>query len=60
MMNEVPSEESRREDFLNELEREIPDSRHRRLIQAYLGDNPVQSMESELAKILLEAMRGED
>ena len=60
MMDEVSSEKSRREKFLGELQRELSDSLHRRLIQAYRGDDPVQSMESELAKILLEVLRRED
>jgi hypothetical protein len=60
MMDEVSSEKSRREEFLDELQREVSDPLHRRLIQAYRGDNPVQSMESELAKILFEVLRGED
>jgi len=60
MMDEVTSEKSRREEFLDELQRGVSDPFHRRLIQAYRGDNPVQSMESELTKILLEVLRGED
>ena len=60
MIEEVSSEESRREEFLDELKREVSGPLHRRLIQAYRGDNPVQSMESELAKILLEVLRRED
>jgi len=60
MMEEVSSQNSRREEFLDELQRELSDPLHRRLIQAYRGDDPVQSMESELAKILLEVLRRED
>jgi hypothetical protein len=60
MIEEISSEKTRREEFLNELQREVSDPLHRRLIHAYRGDNPVQSMESELAKILLEVLRGED
>jgi len=60
MMDEVLSKKSRSEEFLDELQREVSDPLHRRLIQAYRGDNPVQSMESELAKILFEVLRGED
>jgi len=60
MMDQSSSEKSRREEFLDELQREVSDPLHRRLIQAYRGDNPVQSMESELAKILSEVLHGED
>jgi Trp operon repressor len=60
MMDEISSEKSRREEFLGELQREVSDPLHMRLIQAYRGDNPVQSMESELAKILFEVLRDED
>jgi len=60
MIEEVSSKKSRREEFLDELQRELSDPLHRRLIQAYQGDDPVQSMESELAKILLEVLRHED
>lgn len=59
MTEEVSSEKSRREEFLDELQREVSDPLHRQLIQAYRGDDPVQSMESELAKILFEVLRGE-
>lgn len=44
----------KREEFLEEVLREIPDPIHKRLIQAYKGDNPVESMETELSKILSE------
>jgi Trp operon repressor len=60
MMDEASSVKSRREEFLDELQREVSDSLHSRLIQAYRGDNPVQSMESELANILFEVLRDED
>ncbi len=60
MMDEVSSKKSRTEEFLDELHRELSDPLHRRLIEAYRGDAPVQSMESELAKILLEVLRRED
>ena len=60
MMDEVSSIKSRSEEFLDELQRELSDPVHKRLIHAYQGDEPVQSMESELAKILLEVLRRED
>lgn len=59
-MKEVPSQDIRRAKFLEELEEQLSNPIHRRLIQACQGDNPVQSMESELGKILLEVLHRED
>ena len=60
MIEAVASERSRSEEFLDEVRREVTDPVHTRLIQAYRGDDPVKLMESELARILLEVLRGED
>ncbi len=60
MSEETISQDSPREKYLNELLAELSDPVHKRLIQAYRGDNPVQSMESELGKILTEALHHED
>ena len=60
MMDELSLKKSRSEEFLEELQRELSAPPHRRLIQAYKGDTPVQSMESELARILLEILHHED
>jgi hypothetical protein len=46
--------------FLDELQKEISNPLHKRLIQAYGGSEPVKSMESELAKIISEILRHED
>lgn len=59
-MEEASSQNSRREEFLDELQKKISNPLHRRLIQAYQGDDPVQSMESELVKILLKVLCRED
>jgi hypothetical protein len=48
------------EEFLGGVLKEISDPIHRRLIQAYEEDNPVDSMESELRKILMEVLQRED
>jgi hypothetical protein len=48
------------EEFLEGVLKEISDPIHRRLIQAYEEDNPVDSMESELRKILMEVLQRED
>lgn len=60
MMDEVSSRKSRSQEFLDELQGELSDPLHKRLIQVYQGDDPVQSMESELKQILLEVLRRED
>ena len=36
--------------YLDELLTELSDPVHKRLIEAYQGDDPVQSMESELGE----------
>jgi hypothetical protein len=48
------------EKYLDELLAELSAPVHKRLIEAYQGDDPVQSMESELGKILIEVLRCED
>ena len=59
-MEGATSRNSRPNEFLDELQKEISNPLHKRLIQAYQGYNPVESMESELAKILLEVLHRED
>lgn len=60
MMEKASSPNSRQKEFLDELQRELSDPFYGRLIHAYRGDDPVQSMESELAEMLLEVLRRED
>lgn len=50
----------KREEFLKEILEKTSDPLHKRLIQAYEGDTPVDSMESELKKILIEVLNRED
>ena len=59
-MNQVASDRSRGDEFLGEMERRVSDPLHKRLIQAYHGEDPAQSMEFELATILLEILHRED
>jgi hypothetical protein len=59
-MEQVPSQHGRRAQFLEELEKELSDDIHRRLIRACQGSDPVKSMESELGTILLEILHRED
>jgi hypothetical protein len=60
MIEEASSEGRRREEFLEELQKEVSTPVHKRLILAYRGSDPVQSMESELKKMLLEVLHHED
>jgi hypothetical protein len=47
-------------EIIKELLEVISNPIHRRLVNAYKGDEPLASMETELAEILLEIWRGED
>ena len=60
MNNKATSQHSSREQWLQELLAELSDPVHKRLIQAYRGSDPVESMESELGKILMEVLHRED
>ena len=59
-MGQMSSQSSCSEEFLNELQKELSNPLHKRLLQAYQGSDPVQSMEAELARILLEVLHRED
>ena len=60
MNNKATSQHSSCEQYLDALLAELSDPVHKRLIQAYQGNDPVQSMESELGKILMEVLHRED
>ena len=60
MDNRAISQHSSLEEYIDELLSELLDPVHKRLIQAYQGNDPVQSMESELGKILMEVLNCED
>jgi len=60
MSQETIPQEPPSKKYLDELIAELSDPIHKRLIEAYQGDDPVQSMESELEKILIEVVRCED
>ena len=60
MTKEPSIKPSRADEFLDELEKAIKNPVHERLIKAYRSNNPVQSMEAELAKILTEVLGSED
>ena len=50
---------AQREEYLTQLLEVLSDPIHKRIIKAYAGDNPVESMESELTKILTEVLNRE-
>lgn len=52
--------ESPAEGYVQGLLERLSDPVHKRLIEAYGGDDPVGSMESELANILKEVLNRED
>lgn len=60
MNNKLDPQDSSREKYIEEFLAALSDPIHKRLIQAYQGSDPVQSMESELGKILMEALQRED
>jgi hypothetical protein len=60
MVSMVSQKSLRHHEFLAELLAEISDPLHKRLVEAYGGDDPVQSMEAELCQILMEVVHRED
>lgn len=60
MTEQSLSKNTRHEEFLAELGRQLSNPLHKRVLQAYQGSDPVQSMEAELARILLEVLHRED
>ncbi len=60
MSSEVTDQRPPEDVFMDELVTQLSDPIHRRIIQAHHGVDPVQSMESEIGKILLEVLNRED
>ncbi len=60
MSSEVTDKGPPEDVFMEELVAQLSDPIHRRIIQAHRGVDPVQSMESEIGKILLEVSNRED
>ena len=54
------TELSKIERYLNELTEITDNPIHKRLIASYKGDDPKQSMETELGKIFEEVIKHED
>ena len=48
------------EEYMRRFLERLPDPVHRRLIQAYGGEDPVASMEVELGNVLREVVNSED
>jgi len=60
-MSKQNSEElSKRQELIYEFLSELSDPIHKRVIQSYGGNEPVESMEAELWKIMLEILSDED
>jgi hypothetical protein len=51
---------SRLELYLKELEALVKDPIHKRLLAAYTGDEPKESVERELDRLLIEVLKSED
>jgi len=54
------TERSRLELYLEELKALVKDPVHKRLLAAYTGDEPKNSVELELDRLLLEVLKSED
>jgi len=59
-MGEKSFQLHKREEFLKELLKEVNNPIHKRLLGAYKGDDPLDSMKSELKKILIEVIQHEN
>ena len=55
-MGKPVNNQQRTEEYLRELIESAGSGIHSRLLSAYGGDDPIQSMETELGKILEEVM----
>jgi hypothetical protein len=53
-------ESSRLELYLQELKALVTDPIHKRLLSAYTGDEPKESVELELDRLLIEVLKSED
>ena len=60
MSSEVTSQRPPEDVLMEELVAQLSDPIHKRIIQAHTTADPVQSMESEIGKVLLEVLNRED
>ena len=58
-MQQTPVASSRRQEFMAELVAQVTDPLHRRLLEAYTGDEPLKAMERTLREILTEMVSHE-
>jgi len=54
------AESLRLELYLEELKALVTDPIHKRLLSAYIGDEPKESVELELDRLLIEVLKSED
>lgn len=55
--NPQPSpQRPRKSDFLSDLIAQVDDPNHKRVLSAYKPENPTQSMEAELGRLLMEIL----
>lgn len=59
-MDEAVAQDSSLKKYLAELADRLTNPVHKRLIQAYKGNDPTESMEDELGEILKEVLHRED
>ena len=60
MATEKPRPESAGQGYVRQFLEQLSNPIHKRLIEAYEGDDPVVSMESELGRVLREVLENED
>ena len=60
MSSEIAGQKPPENVFMEELVAQLSDPIHKRIIQAHTSTDPVQSMESEIGKVLLEILNRED
>ena len=60
MSNEAADQKPSEDTIVEELVAQVSDPIHQRIIQAHRGVDPVQSMESEIGRILLEVLNREN
>jgi len=59
MKMEKPAAESAGHEYVEQFLEQLSDPIHKRLIEAYSGDDPVESMETELGRVLEEVLDNE-
>jgi len=53
----ISSPTSKKKEFLQELIANIAEPNHKRILKAYNPDTPIESLEAELSRILLEVVK---